>query len=103
MKVLIVAYYFPPIGGIGSIRLARFATCLPEFGWEPVVVAPSRTPHARDPRLPFPEEKVIRSLSVELSRLGAVIPQRLGPGVNGTGPGAGAHSIRDRVRAVGYR
>ena len=68
--VLIVSYYFPPIGGIGSIRMARFAECLPEFGWEPTIIAPADTPHAPDPYLSFPREKVVRSRSIELSQLG---------------------------------
>ena len=53
-RVLIVAYYFPPIGGIGSIRLAAFASHLPEFGWEPTVLAPRATPHAHDDALALP-------------------------------------------------
>lgn len=69
-RVLVVAYYFPPIGGIGSIRLARFASQLPDHGWEPTVLAPRDTPHAPDPLLPFPEERVVRSRSIELSRIG---------------------------------
>lgn len=73
-RVLIVAYYFPPIGGIGSIRLARFAELLPEFGWDPVVLAPRETPHASDPHLRFSEEQVVRSHSIEISRLGRMLP-----------------------------
>jgi glycosyltransferase involved in cell wall biosynthesis len=72
-RVLIVAYYFPPIGGIGSIRLARMAHYLPEFGWEPVVLAPRNTPHPVDPGLSFDEERVVRSKSIELSRLGRLL------------------------------
>ena len=69
-RVLIVAYYFPPIGGIGSIRLARFASFLPDNGWDVTVLAPKDTPHAPDPNLPFPESRVVRSGSIELSRVG---------------------------------
>jgi glycosyltransferase involved in cell wall biosynthesis len=50
--------------------MARFASHLPEFGWEPVVLAPGETHHPEDPTLVFPEERVIRSKSLELSRLG---------------------------------
>ena len=69
-RVLIVAYYFAPIGGIGSIRLTRFASTLPELGWETTVLAPAETPHEHDPQLAFPEERVIRSRSIEVSRIG---------------------------------
>lgn len=37
-RVLIVAHEFPPIGGIGVQRPYKFATYLPDFGWEPVVL-----------------------------------------------------------------
>lgn len=69
-RVLIVAYYFPPLGGIGSIRLSRFAHHLPEFGWEPVVLAPYGTPHPIDPDLAYDASRVIRARSIELSRIG---------------------------------
>jgi glycosyltransferase involved in cell wall biosynthesis len=72
-RVLIVAYYFPPIGGIGSIRMASFMEYLPEFGWEPTVLAPRGTPHATDRSLSFPENKVVRSRSIELARAGGMI------------------------------
>lgn len=38
-RVLIVAYDFPPRGATGVIRITKFARYLPEFGWQPVVVA----------------------------------------------------------------
>lgn len=37
-KVLMVAYQFPPVGGSGVQRSAKFAKYLPEFEWEPVVL-----------------------------------------------------------------
>lgn len=37
-KVLIIAYYFPPVGGGGVQRTAKFVKYLPEFGWKPVVL-----------------------------------------------------------------
>ncbi len=38
-RVLIVTFDFPPQGGTGAIRVTKFAKYLPEFGWQPVVVA----------------------------------------------------------------
>jgi len=67
-RVLIVAYYFPPLGGMGSIRVTGFATHLPAYGWEPVVLAPRTGAYHRDPELRFPEERVVRTRSFELSR-----------------------------------
>lgn len=37
-RVLIIAYAFPPIGGIGIVRTVQFAKYLPQFGWEPVIL-----------------------------------------------------------------
>jgi glycosyltransferase involved in cell wall biosynthesis len=68
--VLLVAYYFPPLGGAGSLRVSGFATHLPEYGWEPTVLAPRNGAYHRDPSLRFPEDRVIRSASFELSRIG---------------------------------
>ena len=37
-RVLVVAYYFPPIGGGGVQRNAKFVRYLPEHGFEPIVI-----------------------------------------------------------------
>ncbi|MFK8057683.1 MAG: glycosyltransferase family 4 protein [Saprospiraceae bacterium] len=39
-RVLIISYYWPPSGGSGVQRWLKFAKYLPEFDWEPIVVAP---------------------------------------------------------------
>lgn len=36
-KVLVLAYYFPPLGGAGSQRSLKFVKYLPQFGFRPVV------------------------------------------------------------------
>lgn len=38
-RVLLIAYFFPPDGGGGTQRPAKFCKYLPEFGWQPIVVA----------------------------------------------------------------
>jgi glycosyltransferase involved in cell wall biosynthesis len=96
-RVLIVAYYFPPIGGIGSIRLTRFASLLPDHGWDVTVLSPRDTPHEQDPRLTFPEEKVVRSRSIEFSRIGRAVT-RAGPSSDESRP-----SVRGRMRALAHR
>src|SRR4051812_4540360 len=96
-RVLIVAYYFPPIGGIGSIRLARFASLLPEHGWDVTVLAPRDTPHEQDLRLTFPEENVVRARSIEFSRIGRAVT-RAGPSFDPSRP-----SARSRMRALAHR
>jgi glycosyltransferase involved in cell wall biosynthesis len=38
--VLFVSYYFPPAGGPGVQRVAKFARYLSEFGWTPIMLVP---------------------------------------------------------------
>jgi len=38
--VLIIAYYFPPMGSSGVQRPLKFVKYLPDFGWKPIVLAP---------------------------------------------------------------
>jgi hypothetical protein len=37
-RLLVVAYYFPPMGMSGVQRVAKFVKYLPDYGWEPVVL-----------------------------------------------------------------
>ncbi len=37
-KVLMIAYYFPPLGGAGVQRTIRFIKYLSKFGWVPTVI-----------------------------------------------------------------
>jgi glycosyltransferase involved in cell wall biosynthesis len=37
-RVLVFAYYFPPLGLSGVQRIARFVKYLPDYGWAPTVV-----------------------------------------------------------------
>ena len=69
-RVLLVAYYFPPLGGIGSLRALGHARHLPEHGWEPTVLAPRAGAYHRDEALSFPDDHVVRTGSIEFSRLG---------------------------------
>lgn len=45
-KVLMICYYFPPIGASGVTRSFEFAKLLPHFGWEPLVLT---VRHSKDP------------------------------------------------------
>jgi glycosyltransferase involved in cell wall biosynthesis len=38
-SVLMIAYYFPPIHEVGSLRTLRFAKFLPRFGWDAAILA----------------------------------------------------------------
>ncbi|MDP4220507.1 MAG: hypothetical protein Q8896_08725, partial [Bacteroidota bacterium] len=44
--VLIIAYYFPPMGLSGVQRTLKFVKYLPKFGWKPIVLTtPVDTPY----------------------------------------------------------
>jgi hypothetical protein len=64
-----ISYFLPPLGGIASLRAWRFATLLPETGWEPTLVSPGRGDYVADGALTVPPHRVVRTRSVELSRL----------------------------------
>jgi glycosyltransferase involved in cell wall biosynthesis len=98
-RVLIVAYYFPPLGGIGSVRVSSFANYLPERGWDVRVLAPRDGAYYRDPELLFPEEQVIRSGSFEISRTTKRVLRAGGDDVKP----ARAGSLQTRLRAAARR
>jgi len=38
-RVLVIAHYFPPLAMGGVQRIAKFCKYLPDYGWEPLVIA----------------------------------------------------------------
>jgi glycosyltransferase involved in cell wall biosynthesis len=40
-RVLMLSYVFPPMSSVGGFRAIRFTKYLPQFGWSPLVLAPS--------------------------------------------------------------
>lgn len=91
-RLLMVAYHFPPVGGVGVERTLKHATFLPEHGWEPVVVAPSHSAYRIvDPtslhRIP-PGLEIHRAPSVEPAHLrraiASVVRRRPSPGQAGS-------------------
>lgn len=51
MKILQIAYYFPPMGGAGVQRGLKFARFLPEYGVQPVVLVCDDPHYVRDETL----------------------------------------------------
>ena len=43
--VILVAYFFPPVGGVGSVRLSAHARFLPASGWTPLVLGAAGSPY----------------------------------------------------------
>ncbi len=57
-KLLMLAYYFPPLGGAGVQRSAKFAKYLARAGWEIKVI--SVVPPAYEPSDPSLEREIVR-------------------------------------------
>ena len=73
-NVLVVAYYFPPLGLSGVQRVAGFVRHLLEYGWQPTVItAKPRGYFAYDKSLWAPIEdagiRVVRTKSLDPTRL----------------------------------
>ena len=102
-RVLMVAYFFPPMGDGGVFRSLKLARYLPEFGWEPVVLCGDAADYwVRD-------ESLLAQLPPELERLvvggltGQGLLRRLRGGTARGGAAAGARSSRGfaRLRRLG--
>ena len=72
-RVLIIAYYFPPLGGAGVQRILKFAKYLPEFGWEPTVLT------VKNISYPARDEALLKELppAIRVVRSGSLDPQRI--------------------------
>ena len=67
-RIILLAYYFPPLIGAASERASALAKALPSLGWEPVVIAPRDGFYHRTSE-PEPDCDVVRTSSLELSRM----------------------------------
>ncbi len=59
-RVLLVSYHFPPVGGAGVQRPAKFARYLPEFGWDVTVL------QAENPSVPLLDQSLLDELPADL-------------------------------------
>ncbi len=65
-RVLVIAYYFPPMGLSGVQRTAKFVKYLPQYGWHPTVLTVDTVGYyAMDPsllaELESPDIRIIRT------------------------------------------
>ena len=71
-KVMIIAYYFPPLGMGGVQRAVKFAKHLPQFNWSPVVVTVKNIVYYAT------DYTLLSELNdVKIYRSGSLDPQRL--------------------------
>jgi len=70
-KVLVIAYYFPPLGGSGVQRILKFVKYLPQFGWQPTVLTIGPTAYyVKDDSL----LKEIEHLDINIVRTNSIDP-----------------------------
>lgn len=55
-KVLIIAYAFPPVGGVGVQRVTKFVKYLRDFDWEPLVLT------VANPSVPIIDEALLQDI-----------------------------------------
>lgn len=87
-KVLVIAYYFPPMGLSGVQRTMKFVKYLPEFGWEPTVLTTdSGSYYAYDDSLmdEIKDINIVRTddKSSKQSKYPSSFKQKLGRFING--------------------
>lgn len=74
-RLLVLAYYFPPMGMSGVQRVAKLVKYLPQFGWDPVVITVHPGAYfAFDDAL----EQEVRDAGVEVIRTSSLDPTQPG-------------------------
>ena len=74
-RALVIAYFFPPLGGAGVQRTLKFVKYLPEFGWNATVVSTRSRMYPRDTELvrEIPEStRVVRAPALPVARYAAI-------------------------------
>jgi hypothetical protein len=78
-NLLMISYFFPPVGGVGVQRALKFSRYLPEFGWIPHVISagPDCTYPRRDSSLlaEFPPQGKLYPINSPRDAFGGTISQ----------------------------
>lgn len=80
-RVLVIAYYTPPLGLSGVIRVTKLCKYLPDFGWEPVIITVKPVAYyGYDPELlgDLKRSLLIRTESLDVNRLLEIVRLRSG-------------------------
>ena len=73
-KVLVIAYYFPPLGLSGVQRTVKFVKYLEQYGWKPTVLTVSHTGYyAKDESM----LREMESRNIRIIRADSLDPNRL--------------------------
>ncbi|MCK9210690.1 MAG: glycosyltransferase [Ignavibacteriaceae bacterium] len=71
-KVLVIAYYFPPMGLSGVQRILKFVKYLPQNNWQPTILTSAETGYfAHDPELLKEVDQSVQIIRVKGNELNA--------------------------------
>ena len=98
-RLLIVAFFFPPINVVGSVRPAKFAKFLPEFGWEPTVLTIDSF-STRPATMPLEMRAANISRVVYRDPVAFFIHRLRHPAREGTGEGRGTADAKTRLYSI---
>ena len=75
--VLMIAYYFPPMGGAGVQRTLKFAKYLAEYGWQPLILTIRGTTRLQDSSLDKEIPEGMQVFRTPILRLPPRLPWRV--------------------------
>lgn len=73
-RVLIISYYYPPMGLSNILRIAKFTKYLPHFGWDPTVLTVGDVGYLR---YDYPLLEEVLEAGVQIERTRTIDPSRL--------------------------
>lgn len=97
-----IHYNFPPLGGVASLRAAKMARYLEEFGWAPIIVAPKAAAYHEDLSLAVPDAPVIRTASLEWAKTGKRTAPMAGVNSAAKSPARISQALRTLVHRALY-
>lgn len=108
-KILIIAYYFPPLGGGGVQRPLKFCKYIPNFGFKPIVltskngVGPVYDETLLDELNSYKDVKIYRTLSYELGGIKKLLFGQRAKGAGQRAKGKGQSVKREESLEFGVR
>lgn len=96
-SVLMLCYYYPPLGGIGSQRSQKFAFYLPEYGWHPIVLTPERGAYLIDSSLDDGASRGVEIVRTPYADLSSMLKRAV---INGKPANGAAHSDTAHLQPV---
>ncbi len=72
-NLLVIAYYFPPLGLSGVQRTQKFVKYLPQFGWKPTIITVTPTGYFAQDYTLLDE---LKNKPIEIIRVGSLDPNR---------------------------